>query len=299
MTSVKALSNEIFLNVSFKFVKMTKNKRVYADMVIQPYVTNYLTKKFSFKGSAKFKDVRTILIDHAESQWFIFYRNNELPEHHNWLVTDSKGMGFDFETVADLLPAQNPHLRNKSTFSRSAVVWLVLNDGNFLLLIDISNEEPITKRSRLDRSTAYKITKTIAVVVGETKSIVECFNADGQAVLDEFCWKEGITLKLPVKCVVGKGITGPEGTFRDCFAFSIITLPTHELVCKRFKEGDSLQRHLNDLKTLKRAKELVASFQDTLKTNELACQDLLKNGLKRMTNISFVDAFVVDGTISC
>jgi len=104
LTSVKALSNEIFLNVSFKFVKMTKNKRVYADMVIQPCVTNYLTKKFSFKGSAKFKDVRTILIDHAESQWFIFYRNNELPEHHNWLVTDSKGMGFDFETVADFSP---------------------------------------------------------------------------------------------------------------------------------------------------------------------------------------------------
>ena len=41
MTSLKSVANEIFVNISFKFVKMVKNKRVYADMLIQPYVNYY------------------------------------------------------------------------------------------------------------------------------------------------------------------------------------------------------------------------------------------------------------------
>lgn len=48
MTSMKSVSNEIMVNASFKFIKMSKNKRVYADLNIQPYVKNFIMLEILF-----------------------------------------------------------------------------------------------------------------------------------------------------------------------------------------------------------------------------------------------------------
>jgi hypothetical protein len=218
-----------------------------------------------------------------------------LPGESEWTLTDSKGIGFEFHTIADLLPPPaNPHLKSKTAYARSVVIWLVLNEGIFNLTQDISTDERDTKRPRLATKSSFTITKTVARVTGETNVIVECYGVDSNPQKTDFLWKDDIKFKLPVTCVLGQEVNGPEGHFRKCFALSIVSLPNTAFVCKKFKEDDSLQRHINDLKTLRRAAEIVSAFQDKLKENDDAAKELLPKGcLKRMQKISFVDAFVV------
>jgi hypothetical protein len=84
-------------------------------------------------------------------------------------------------------------------------------------------------------------------------------------------------VELPVDCVLGSSIA--EGSFRECFLFSIKSLPNHSLVGKRFKDVSlNSESHIYDLKSYMEAKEILGLFANKLIENKEEVAALLDKG---------------------